>query len=76
MIVEIFRSINFYNYNNPNSELKDVYFCGGLAKVTPLMEMIRSTLEVRCHSIAELMPENGQDENLELICGAIGATLQ
>ena len=76
MIVEIFRSINFYNYNNPNSELKDVYFCGGLAKITPLMDMIRSTLEVSCHSIVELMPESGQEENLELICEAIGATLQ
>ncbi|MDD4844009.1 MAG: pilus assembly protein PilM [Anaerotignum sp.] len=76
MIVEIFRSINFYNYNNPNSELKDVYFCGGLAKVKPLMDMIHATLEVNCHSIAELMPRMKEDENLELICAAIGATMQ
>lgn len=76
MIVEIFRSINFYNYNNPNSELKDVYFCGGLAKVKPLMDMIYSTLEVRCHMIDELMPKMKENENLALICGIIGATLQ
>ncbi|WP_313527979.1 pilus assembly protein PilM [Anaerotignum sp.] len=76
LIIEIFRSINFYNYNNPSSDLKDAYFCGGLAKVKPLMNMIQSTLEVRCHSIAELMPESGQMENMEMISAAIGTTMQ
>ncbi len=76
MIVELFRSINFYNYNNPDSELKDIYFCGGLAKITPFMDMVRSALEVRCHTIGELMEEAEQDDTLELICAAIGATLQ
>ncbi|MFV0313519.1 MAG: pilus assembly protein PilM [Anaerotignum sp.] len=76
MVIEILRSINFFNYNNQDSELRNVYFCGGLAKIDALMEMLRSTLEVQCHSIAQLMPELGEDENLDLICTAIGATLQ
>ena len=75
MIVELFRSINFYNYNNPDSELKDIYFCGGLAKITPFMDMVCSALEVRCHTIGELM-QGAEDDNLEFICAAIGATLQ
>lgn len=76
LIVEIFRSINFYNYNNPTSDLKDAYFCGGLAKVGTLMSMIQSTLEVRCHHIVELMPKSEQNETIDLISAAIGATMQ
>lgn len=77
MVVEIFRAINFYNYNNPEGELKDIYFCGGMAKVEALVDMIRSTLEtVQCHSISELLPHAGQKESIELVSTAVGATMQ
>lgn len=76
MTVEIVRAINFYNYNNPDKELQDLYFCGGLAEVEPLMETITSTVEAKCHSIMELMPHAGQDKIVEVIASAVGVTMQ
>ena len=54
--VELLRALNFYHYNSPESNLNDIYFCGGLVKIQPLMDTIRSTLDVNIHSIAELLP--------------------
>ncbi len=54
--VELLRALNFYHYNSPESNLNDIYFCGGLVKIQPLMDTIRSTLDANIHSIAELLP--------------------
>ncbi|MGE4485891.1 MAG: pilus assembly protein PilM [Oscillospiraceae bacterium] len=70
--VEVLRAINFYNFNNADSSLTDVYLCGGGALIAPLAETIRSTLELKIHSIAELMPETA-GENTELVRYPIAA---
>ena len=74
--VEVLRAINFYNFNNPNSNLTDVYLCGGGALIAPLTETIRSTLDHKLHSVAELMPE-AEREDAELVRYpvAVGVTL-
>ena len=74
--LEIMRAINFYGFNTPDSNLQDIYFCGGLSQSEPLMEEIRSTLSLNCHPIEDLLPPM-DDGRLEAQYGAaVGATLQ
>lgn len=77
--VEILRAVNFYGFNTPDADLRDIYFCGGLAKVTALMETIRGTLELKQHSIEELLPhlEHTDDAFLLPFCpAAVGAAME
>lgn len=72
--VEIMRAVNFYGFNTPDADLKDVYISGGLSKVAPLMEEIKSALELNIHAIEELLPQGAA---LDVPCAsAIGAALQ
>lgn len=77
--VEILRAVNFYGFNTPDANLQDIYFCGGFAKVTALMDAIRGTLELKQHSIEELLPrpERADDAQLLLFCpAAVGAAME
>lgn len=65
MAVEIMRSIHFFNYNNRESVLKDVFICGGGVEVSPLYceleavinEVIEDNAEARqMISAHELLP--------------------
>ena len=71
--VEILRAVNFYSFNNPGSELKDIYCGGGLSRVPALMKTIQTELNsLRVHSVGELMPPGGD----ALFPTAVGAALQ
>lgn len=70
--VEIMRAVNFYGFNTPDANLQDIYLSGGLAKVEPLMEEIRKTLDLACHPVQDLMP--GGDSGA--YAAAMGAVLQ
>lgn len=74
--VEILRAVNFYGFNTPNSDLRDIYFGGGLARVAALMEEIRGSLDLRIHSVEELLPEGAADDAAVLCSAAVGAALQ
>jgi len=76
--VEILRALNFYNYNNPNSNLHDIYFCGGLVRINALMEIIRTTINENLHSISELLPEytGTGDNTVDIAPSAIGIAMQ
>lgn len=74
--VELLRAVNFYGFNTPDSDLRDIYFGGGLAKVRALMEEIRGTLELNLHPVEELLPEGGGRDEAALCAAAVGATLQ
>ncbi|MEG0779311.1 MAG: pilus assembly protein PilM [Oscillospiraceae bacterium] len=75
--VEILRAINFYSYNNPESNLQDIYFCGGLSRTPALIQAIRQTLtDLQLHDIRELMPPLTEDENAERCPTAVGVMLQ
>lgn len=77
--VEILRAINFYGFNTPDANLRDIYFCGGLAKVAPLMDTVRATLNLRQHAIEELMPlpeRAGDAQALPFCPAAVGAAME
>lgn len=74
--LEMLRAINFYGFNTPDSNLRDVYIGGGLASVPPLMQAIRDSLELNLHDISELMPTDC-DPSLTALCpAAVGAAIQ
>ena len=70
--VEVLRAIHCYGFNTPDSDLRDVYLCGGGAQMEPLTRTLRSQLELTVHDICELMPEGGE----LLYPAAVGAALQ
>ena len=53
--VEILKSINFYNYNNRNQELKDIYLIGGGSAIEPMADTIRQMTGLEVHTASELM---------------------
>lgn len=74
--VELMRAVNFYGFNTPNSDLRDIYFCGGLTNIRALMNEISHNVDLEMHSIAELLP-SGESEGSAVICAAaVGSLLQ
>lgn len=66
MAIEIMRSIHFFNYNNRDAALKDVFICGGGIEVKPLYEEMKTMIEEfgtdgeplrTLHPVGELLPQ-------------------
>lgn len=55
--VEIMRAVNFYGFNTPNSDLQDIYFTGGLSRLSAMTAEITNTLSLNVHQLDELMPD-------------------
>ena len=73
--VELMRALNFYRFSNPDSQLGDVWLCGGGAAIVPLCKAIESTLEMRIHPAYELMPGSNPPEISFAVAEAVGAAL-
>ena len=43
--VELMRALNFYRFSNPDSELTDIWLCGGGAAIAPLRQAIAEGLD-------------------------------
>ncbi len=74
--VELMRAVNFYGFNTPNSDLRDIYFCGGLTNIRPLMDEISHNVDLEMHSITELLPPGGSEEDAVICATAVGSLLQ
>lgn len=72
------KAINFYGFSNRNSNLSDIYLCGGGANIAPFVETIKNALEdMNLHMAEELLPEIKDEEaNPAAFMAAIGAMLQ
>lgn len=53
--IEILKSVNFYNFNNRNQELKDIYLIGGGAAIEPLVSTIKEMTGLEVHTAQELL---------------------
>lgn len=60
--VETVRAVNFYNYNNRDRELKELYLCGGGAGIAALRETIAETTRLEVHPATDLLPEQQRPE--------------
>lgn len=58
--VELMRALNFYRFSNRESELNDVWLCGGGASLPRLRQAIGESLGTTLHSIEELLPAGNE----------------
>ncbi len=75
MAVEIMKAVNFYNYNNREQSLREIYLCGGGTAVAPLQEAIRQVTDLDVHPVTELLPDTGSEEPW-LFARAVGCGLE
>lgn len=73
--VELMRALNFYRFSNPDSEINDIWLCGGGAVITPLQEVIQETLDMNIHRAASLAPGGDEIPDCYQYIEAIGITL-
>ena len=74
--VELMRALNFYRFSNPESELGDVWLCGGGAAIAPLRDAIGETLDMRVHPASELVPGGDRTEDRSHFAEAVGIALE
>ena len=72
--VEILKSVNFFNFNNREIDIEDIYLCGGGAAIRPLREEISRVTNANVHTMDELMSAEYRTEQPSLyflaVCGA------
>ena len=73
--VEIMRVVNFYGFNHPDHSLDRVYYYGGGAKITPLLEEIQGTIEQELVSLDKLFESDDRvGEEIMESPAAVGIT--
>ena len=73
--MELMRVMNFYRYSNPDSNITDIWICGGGANIPPLCEAIADTLGLDLHPAGDLIPGHGESERLSSFVQAIGVAM-
>lgn len=74
--VELMRALNFYRFSTPDSELNEIWLCGGGASIPALQTAIRNNLEdMEIHTISELLTKTAESESSSF-AAAIGVTQQ
>lgn len=73
--VELMRALNFYRFSNPDSEINDIWLCGGGAIMTPLQDALRETLDMNIHQASELVPGGDEVPDCYQYIEAIGITM-
>lgn len=54
LAVEIMKAVNFFNYNNRDAELKDLYICGGGAQIDILVRTIAEETKLNIYPASKL----------------------
>lgn len=74
--IEMGRALNFYGFNNPDTVIEVGYYCGGGSLLQPLMDAVRSHVDVELIPLADIMPPARGNEDVRALCpAAVGATL-
>lgn len=74
--VELKRSLDFYRFSNPDSQLRDIWITGGGSYIRPLIDEIVFQLDdIMIHSTEELLPELAEDELANLYLKAAGIAM-
>ena len=53
--IELMRAVNFYRFSNPDSQLSDIWLCGGGTMLDPLKKAISETMDLEVHQASELL---------------------
>ncbi len=71
------KAVNFYGFNNRESDLKDLWCCGGGVHIPALLDAVSQSVELAIHDVSELLPPAAQGvEGLSVCAAAIGAAIQ
>lgn len=74
---EIMRVIHFYQFSNPDSNLREIYLCGGGSSVNSLYQIISDTDEIIVRRAEELMQDvTGNHSKCSMAMAAMGLALQ
>lgn len=73
--MELMRVMNFYRYSNPDSNITDIWLCGGGASIAPLREAIGGTLGLEAHPASDLIPGGEEIEDANSFVQAIGVAV-
>ena len=75
--LDLRKAVNFYSFNNRESDLRDLWCCGGGVHISALREAIGQSVDLDIHEVSELLPPAASDaENLSTCAAAIGAAIQ
>ena len=72
LAVEIMKAVNFYNYNNRDRELHDLYICGGGGGSEPMLRTLVETTRLTLHPVSELLSQQLSTEEPWTYLRAIG----
>ncbi|MBQ6206184.1 MAG: pilus assembly protein PilM, partial [Oscillospiraceae bacterium] len=75
LAVELMRALNFYRFSNPDSEINDIWLCGGGSVIAPLQEALKETLDMRIHQASELVPGGDAVPDCYQYIESIGITM-
>lgn len=73
LALEVMKAVNFYGYENRQSNLQDIYYCGGSAMLEPLRTAVLKTTGLTMHHIDRLVPGAEEDEQDTTLCCALAA---
>lgn len=77
MALDVRKAVNFYSFNNRESNLQDLWCCGGGSIIAPLRDDIMQSVELAVHPLDELMPPAADGvEELTFFAAATGAAMQ
>ena len=74
IVVELTRALNFFRFSNPDSHLSRMWVFGGGAIVEPLREAVKQGLDMKVHSITDMMPYAKDVEDIYTYAAAVGIT--
>ena len=77
--LETRKALNFYSFNNRESNLKDAYCCGGGVNIPDLLKSLNEALDFDLHPAGDLLPESVReltDSDPGAYTLAIGAAMQ
>lgn len=75
--VEVMRAINFYRFNNQESDLSSAFICGGGGMIKPLVKALSDNTGLELHEAKDILSYVGNfDENGEIFVCAVGAAIQ
>ncbi len=73
--VELNRALNFYSFSNPESNLSDMWVCGGGAANLPMYEIIDEMMDIELHTAEDLLPGGENIEECNSFIQAIGIAM-
>lgn len=66
--MEVAKVVNFYNFNNPDREIEQLYFLGGGARIKHLTDAITEAISVPAATIEELLPIGARGQMESPVC--------